>query len=68
VAEIFERQVVLFIDLLGFSETAYQSDLKLQSNVLALLNDFKHLNQRAKWVYFTGKLREPVSKLPVGGS
>jgi hypothetical protein len=29
------------------------------------LNDFKHPNQRAKWVYFTGKLREAVTKLPV---
>jgi hypothetical protein len=43
VAEIFERQVVLFIDLLGFSETSYQSNLKLQSNVLALLTSIASL-------------------------
>jgi hypothetical protein len=43
VAEIFEQQMVLFIDLLGFSETTYRSDLALQSKVLSLLTSIASL-------------------------
>jgi hypothetical protein len=43
VSNILERQVVLFIDLLGFSETAYRAEPKMQSNVLALLTSIASL-------------------------
>ena len=42
-AEILEQQVVLFIDLLGFSETTYRTDTALQAKVLALLTSLASL-------------------------
>jgi hypothetical protein len=43
VPEVLEDQVVLFVDLLGFSESTFRLDANLQASVLALLTNIASL-------------------------